>query len=55
MQIQSQPGSLQLVNLQQQRAPMKPGTATLAAQPPGQVHMAAKSTSSIPNTGIYVF
>lgn len=52
LQIQGQPGSLQLVNLQQQRAPMKPGTATLTAQPAGQIHMAGKSVSSIPNSGV---
>lgn len=52
LQIQGQPGGLQLVGLQQQRTPLKPGTATLAAQPAGQIHIGGKNPTSIPSSGV---
>ncbi|XP_071125365.1 transcription factor SPT20 homolog isoform X1 [Mytilus edulis] len=52
LQIQGQPGGLQLLNLQQQRAPLKPGTATLATQSAGQIHIGGKNVTSIPSSGV---
>lgn len=55
LQIQGQPGGLQLLNLQQQRAPLKPGTATLATQSAGQIHIGGKNVTSIPSSGKLCF
>lgn len=52
LQIQGQPGGLQLLGLQQQRAPLKPGTATLATQSAGQIHIGGKNATSIPSSGV---
>lgn len=50
-QIQGQHGGIQLLGLQQQRAPLKAGTATLATQQAGQPHGGTKVAVSMPTTG----
>lgn len=52
LQIQGQAGGLQLVNLQHQRTPLKPGTATLAAQPGGQIQIGGKTVTTVSSSGV---
>ncbi|OWF44222.1 transcription factor SPT20 homolog [Mizuhopecten yessoensis] len=52
LQIQGQHGGIQLLGLQQQRAPLKTGTSNLASQPAGQQLGGTKVAVSIPTTGV---
>lgn len=52
LQIQGQHGGIQLLGLQQQRPPLKTGTASLTSQQTGQQLSGAKVAVSIPTTGV---